>query len=621
MKFRFIIVFFLAIVCFFNAQKYNHVDDEEKIVDNTIVSRKYGIKDNSGNWVLKPSYYFIEDFYDDELNLIDTVSVFENSKFYKNSNIFLGNKYGLLDNNGKIIIPDIYDKLICSKGNCAATLDKKTFIIDYQNNHKEVFEGTAKYFRDSLLILEEKQVKNYVQNLKLKTVEGPFYDAKILSNKDIYFTGNKEKSFHKLNGNLLVKSEDIFYQYDDNFFADNVYIEVKKNRKTFKNLAYKTLSIDFDNISHEKGEFFTVCPETKSGGDYIHCPSAIKLTIFEILKGLGEIDNVNGRNIDLMSYNLANFPESNYDTENIPPNNIVKKNYHFAFANSKGEIVSHFYSVLKPSFAQNEDTFYFEKKENGKTISGIIENGVETITTEHRVVDFYANQLLVFNLDKNLYEIINKDKNILIDAKINGAYFVGRPFESEFYTLQISNFYYVLNQKGKIEMSPFQKLSNFYQGFAFALEKNGKILIVNEKLQTIKTFSNLNYIRDNVEIDSNGNAIFEDKEDRNHQYIINYKGEIILDKTNTDIERTDNHFYKINNTRYYRGGYTFVDKNGKSFYEAIDDLANSRIFRRKNYVYIRVSFSNRPPDFYFFDNTGKFLGKDLPLYKQSLKEY
>jgi hypothetical protein len=621
MKFGFGFSLVLAFSGIFYSQKYNHVDTEEKIVDNTIVSRKYGIKDDSGNWVLKPSYYYIEDFYDDELNVKDTVAIFQNSKFYKNSNIFLGNKYGLLDNNGKIVIPDIYDQLICSKGNCVATLDKKTFIIDYKSNRKEVFDGTAKYFKDSLLILEEKQGINFVRNLKFKTIDGPFYETKILNGKDVYFTANKEKSLHKLNGDLLVKSEDIFYQYDDNFFADNVYIAEKLNRKTFKNLNGKSFPSNFDRIIPEKGDIFSVCPETKSGGDYSYCPGAYILSIFEVLKGLGEIDDVNGRNISIMYNNEINFPESNYDPENIPPVNIIKKNNQYAFANSKGEIISKFYLVLKPSFAENEDSFYFEKKVNGKTVSGIIENGIETISTPYKVVDFYGNQLLVFNLDKNFYEIISKDKNILIKENIGGVKFVGKPFESRYYVLEISNSFFTLNEKGKLKITQFQRLSNFHKGFAFALNKKREILLINEKLKTIKTFSNLNYSRSNVEIDNNGNTIFEDKEDRHHQFIINYKGEIILDKTDTDIERSDDSFYKINNTLYYNGGYTFVDRNGKSFYEAIDDLANSRIFRKKNYVYVRVSFRSRPPDFYFFDNSGKFLGKNLPLYKQSLKGY
>ena len=38
-------------------------------------------------------------------------------------------------------------------------------------------------------------------------------------------------------------------------------------------------------------------------------------------------------------------------------------------------------------------------------------------------------------------------------------------------------------------------------------------------------------------------------------------------------------------------------------------------------LYDTISARNNATDFYFFDNFGNFLGKDLPLYKQPLKEY
>lgn len=604
-----------------SAQKYNHPEEESMVTDKTVTSRKYGIKDSNGNWVLKPTYYFIEDFYDNEFNFKDSVAVFYNSKFYKNSNIFLGNKCGLISNQGKILIPDIYDNLICSQGFCAASVDNKTYIIDYQNNKKEEFDGKAKYYRDSLLILENKQNNYYVQNLRSGKLDGPFYDAKILQGKNIYYTSSKdERTFHRLNGELLLSSSEIYYQYDDNFFADDVYVAYKNPRKFLKNLKGKTFAYSFDNISIENGEIFTICPETKSGGDYRYCPGKIKLSIFDILKGLGEIDGVNGSHYNNF-YNDINFPESNYDSENIPPINIIRKNNMYAFTSTKGEIISDFYSVLKPSFAENEDTFYFEKIVDGKTISGIIKNNAETLKTDAKVLDFYGNQMLVFHKKQNEYKIISKDREVIFKENPAPLKFVGVPFESECYTIEVNNTFFTVSSKGKIRQSKFQRLSNFYKGYAFALEKPGEVLIVNEKLKVVKKLPNLNYLQNNVEIDPNGNAVFENKENSNNQLLINYKGEVILDKNNGEIERTNDSLYRINNTNYNRGGYTFVDKDGKSFYDYGKELENSRIFRRKNYFYIIVSLRNRPPDFYFFDNFGKFLGKDLPLYKQPIKEY
>ncbi|MBB6370874.1 hypothetical protein [Chryseobacterium shigense] len=600
-----------------SAQKYNHTDSEKIIVDNTVTSEKYGIKDISGNWVLKPSYYFIEDFYDNELNAKDSVAVFYDSKFYKNSNIFLGNKCGLISEKGKIIIPGIYDKLICYKGSCAATSDNKTYIIDYQNNKKEEFEGKVKYYKDSLLILENKQNNYYVRNLRLKKFEGPFYEAKILNNKNIYYTADKnERTFHRLNGELLLTSDEIAHHYDDNFFADDVYIAYKNPRMFFKNLKGKIFYQSFDDISINKSEIFEICPGTQSGGDYRYCPTKKKLTIFDILKGLGEIDGFNNN-----MYGEVNFDESAYDRENIPLYNIVRKNNSYALANSKGEIISEFYTVLKPSFLENEDTFYFEKNINGKIQSGIIEDGRETLKTNLKVLHFLGNNLLVSDRENNKLKIISKEKEITVSENLAAPTFAGIPIESNLYTLQSQDTYVTVNPKGKLKHTKFSKLSNFYRNYAFAMTKQGDIHIINEKLKSVNTLKDKSYISDNVEINKNGNTIFENKENRNNQFLINYKGEIIIDKNNAEIARTNDYLYQIRDINYNYGGYTFVDKNGKPFYGDGENLINCRIFRRKNYFYIRVDSRNYGPDFYFFDNLGQFLGKNLPLYKQTLKDY
>lgn len=604
-----------------SAQQHNHTDAEETIVNNTVTGRKYGIKDIEGKWIFKPTYYYIEDFYDDELNFRDSVAVFYNSHYYKNSTIFLGNRSGLISNTGKIIIPDIYDKLICQKGTCAASSDEKTFIIDYHNDKKDqVFDGRAKYYKDSLLILESKKGDQYVHHLRSGKTDGPFAEARILKDKDIYYTRNNanERAFHRLNGERLLSSDEIYYQYEDNFFADDVYIASINNRKVFKNLAGKTFAFSFDNISAEEGEIFEICPETKNGGDYSYCPSKTTLSVFDILKGLGEINGVNGSNYNTFSSN-NNFPESRYDEENIPPVNIISKNNTFAFANTKGERMSGFYPVLRPSFNENEDTFYFEKKVNGKTISGIIENNIETVKTEARVIHVLGNHLLAFDKEKNHYKIISENGEIMIKENAAKAQFAGLPRGSGLYTLEMNGEFFTVDDKGRMKKSRFQRLSNFYNGFAFALQKKGEVLLVNDRQKIVKKLPDLAYNHHNIEIDPNGNAVFEDKQNRERRLLINYRGEVILDRNLTEIKRVNNYLYRINSPD--ERGYTFTDKNGKLYNDDGEDLKNGRIFRRKNYFYIRVREKDTPPGYYFFDNSGNFLGKDLPLYKQSIKEY
>lgn len=605
-----------------SAQQYNRTDAEETIVDNTVTGRKYGIKDPHGNWILKPAYPYIEDFHDDELNFKDSVAIFCDNRYYKNSTIFLGRKYGLISNTGKILIPDIYDKLICQKGTCAASSDKKTYIVDDQNNRKShEFDGQVSYYRDSLLILESKQGDRYVHHLRSGKTDGPFNEARILQDKDVYYTSDSfknEKTFYRLTGELLLLSGEIYYQYTDNFFADDVYIVNRNNRKLFKNLKGQTFAFSFDRVDTQNGEIFNICPETKSGGDYSYCPEERIFSIFDILNGLGEIDGINGNNF-YSFFSNNNFPESRYDKENIPPVNIISKNNTFAFANAKGERMSGLYSVLKPSFNENEDTFYFEKKVNGRTISGIIENNIETVKTEARVIHVSGNHLLVFDKKKNHYKIISENREIMIREDAAKAQFAGLPFGSDLYTLEINGEFFTVDHTGGMKKSKFQRLSNFYNGFAFALQKKGEVLLVNDRQKVIKKLPNLAYHHNNIEIDPNGNAVFEDKQNHERRLLINYRGEAISDKNLTGIERINNYIYRINTPD--ERSYGFTDKNGKLLNDDGEDLRNGRIFRRKNYFYIRVRGRDRPPDYYFFDNSGNFLGKDLPLYKQSIKEY
>lgn len=600
----------------FLAQNNNHTEEDKFFVNSTSISKEYGIKDANGNWTLKPDD--IGKLFDYELNLKDkdSVSVFYNGKYYKNSNIFLGNKYGLNSNQGKVLVPDIYDYLICQKGTCAASVDKKTYIIDYHNNKKtETFDGNVKDYRDSLLILEQKQNNYYVKNLRSGKLDGPFYDVKILEKKNIYYTGSSnERAFHKLNGELILSSDDIYYLYDDNFFADDVYIAYRNPKKFFKNLQGKTFAI-FDDIKIRNGEFFEVCPQTQNGGDYRYCNDLRTYSIFDILNGLGEIYNVNG---NYYNDRGLNFPESRYDPKNVPPVSIIKKDKKYAFANTKGEIISEFYLVLSPSFSANEDTFYFEKNENGKNIKGIIENGKETLKTYAKTVSICGNQMLIFDKEQNQYKIISKDREITIKDTPLPLKFVGLPFESQVYTFTTSNLFFTVDSKGKLQQTPFQQLSNFHKGYAFASKNAEEVLIVNEKLKVIKRLSNLKFTSNNLEIDPNGNLVFENK-DSDHQVLINYKGEVIIDKNDTTIERTNNYLYHLydNSSRVD----TFVNKDGKPLYDYGEERYNSKIFRRKNYFYIMVNTRNNATNFYFFDNFGNFLGKDLPLYKQPLKEY
>ncbi|WP_294251628.1 hypothetical protein, partial [uncultured Chryseobacterium sp.] len=149
--------------------------------------------------------------------------------------------------------------------------------------------------------------------------------------------------------------------------------------------------------------------------------------------------------------------------------------------------------------------------------------------------------------------------------------------------------------------------------------KKGEVLLVNDRQKIIKKLPDLAYNHHNIEIDPNGNAVFEDKQNRERRLFINYRGEVILDRNLTEIKRVNNYLYRINSPD--ERGYTFTDKNGKLYNDDGEDLKNGRIFRRKNYFYIRVREKDTPPGYYFFDNSGNFLGKDLPLYKQSIKEY
>ena len=64
----------------------------------------YGIINSFGKWVVQPKYSSIGEFFDYQYNKIDSATVFVENNYYKNSNIVISKKSGLISEKGKILI-------------------------------------------------------------------------------------------------------------------------------------------------------------------------------------------------------------------------------------------------------------------------------------------------------------------------------------------------------------------------------------------------------------------------------------------------------------------------------------------------------------------------------------
>ena len=150
----------------------------------------YGIINSFGKWVVQPKYSSIGEFFDYQYNKIDSATVFVENNYYKNSNIVISKKSGLISEKGKILIKPKYDRLICSKGLCLATDEKETWIIDYQEKKLEKPKENLVYLKDSVIVFTNKENQFFYKKVFSNKIFGPFKNVSFFLTVLKYFFSN-----------------------------------------------------------------------------------------------------------------------------------------------------------------------------------------------------------------------------------------------------------------------------------------------------------------------------------------------------------------------------------------------------------------------------------------------
>ena len=222
----------------------------------------YGIINSFGKWVVQPKYSSIGEFFDYQYNKIDSATVFVENNYYKNSNIVISKKSGLISEKGKILIKPKYDRLICSKGLCLATDEKETWILDYQEKKLEKPKENLVYLKDSVIVFTNKENQFFYKKVFSNKIFGPFKNVSFFWDKKMLYVDYDESKQYDYNGNKVT--------------INNEEVEEAPFEVPFKNVVWKGKSFalldknkkiitDFyDKIYYQNGSYLVESHQNKN---------------------------------------------------------------------------------------------------------------------------------------------------------------------------------------------------------------------------------------------------------------------------------------------------------------------------------------------------------------------
>lgn len=201
---------------------------------------KYGLIDYNGKEVLPTQY--------------DSIEALEN---VKNSLVIKKDeKVGLCDNQGNIVIEPEYKEIKAinddyKNGYIVVNNDNKYGLIDFTKQVilETKYEEVKPVVASNMYVVKENG-KLKVINKDLETlVENKFDDVKQLNNENIVFVKNKKYGIMNLEGNIKTKAE-----YDSvEYIFDNYYIAKKSGKYGIINVENETiLPFDYERISYRK---------------------------------------------------------------------------------------------------------------------------------------------------------------------------------------------------------------------------------------------------------------------------------------------------------------------------------------------------------------------------------
>lgn len=552
---------------------------------NSPQERKIGLKNSHGTWILPPVYNEVGDFYDRYAKLIDSVAIIAKNVYYKKSNIVLKTNHGLINREGKFLIPLQYKSLICKDGFCIAKDDNnEVLIVDYQNNILQKLEGNGLQIAKKVILFNRGN-DHYFRRIGDENEYGPFSQVSFTNASKIFAVKvNGEKAFYNGDGSVYLR-DDRMVDYVWQIFIHDIHIVKTENGMTFANkegVLYEKFYGSIDgNLEY--------CNNFRMISDYGQCGERGVINFDEILKYFGFETIGNAPVVDYLlrdeveekkeKYDIVREFTSNYSTslkKNLTAvlvKNLSPKN---RFENYSMYNVHTNVRVLNSEFPFTLYDYY-------SGISSDEKSGKKYFVTPERHMEIVNSQIKYFE-ERVKLPIYS---NILVfnetDSDPNSSYSI-------------------IDEAGKIIETDFVEMTNFYKGFAIAISKDGKTFLVNENLEILKPIAHsLNYLS---AFDQNGMMI-----DRNS--IIDYKGNVILEISGDEyLSRKTDFFYQKTvmyleggNHRYYN---KYYDRTGKLLSEK-DEPSNqdTYFFADQNFDY----FSIYSEYFYYhYDYNGNFLG-------------
>lgn len=582
MKF-FLFLLFMHISCFFFSQK--------KYYHEFLEDRKIGILCSDGTKITPPIFSHLGRFYNNDLSIVDTVAVFSIMRGKQNTpDSFY--KFGLITNKGKILLPDVYDKLICNKGVCIAQDSVNgSRIITYSNSLIEKTKPYSSDLRDSVIIFNKSGLQ-FFRKIGSKNLVGPFSSLKVDTlRKLVYGFSDAEKQGYlfRYDGSVYHYSKD-YYTYFDNYdgivkpvLADDIILKVKND----------TL-LSFTDFKNSREIFFKINRNTRSlpyipsycvdtDGKCKLC-SFEELTVFDILKKMGKIDD---------HYYYAYHIDDDFVT--------VVKNKKFAYAFPDGRLATSFYDFLG-------DKFGVVKNDEGKIKFSVLFNSLGKIIykTKLEIVQNFPNEKMALAKKQGTqnYYLIDDKKEIKIKRKFEKLEIINPSFQSDAITLIINTYngkdqYFVMYRNGVVKDVPYASLTNFYKNKAYAV-KESKLFLVDENLRVLRKF---NYDEVFISTSRNFSKFGVRITPVNNRYLLlNEEGKEIIPVHDRIFNRNDL-VYETETHYGYSGNYTnYFNYKGENIGSKNPDK-NGIMKIHKNYYVLVYDYQC-----HYYDKEGNFIG-------------
>lgn len=507
----------LLLSTFFVLFLSNTIFSQLKIVKDNIACT-YGIKNDSGTWVLEPTYILIEEL---QNGYFKTLTEDGKGVFYQSKHIILnqydeieaesrcfkvkkGEKTGIVSLAGQVLVPTEYNGIL---------LDLKTYICYKYLANKYT---TTVYSLEGNLIISEKNgiIKPFLA-----------YNHSLIADQISEYTATGNAGLIGIDGKLIIPRE------YDRLRICNDHLTFVKNNQTGK--------IDFKNKILLEGKSFLMpiaydyygeIPCIDTGAIY----KFVENGKYGIMKGNGKL---------IQPPNIDSIGRSFHEVSSEKTTYIFKSNGKYGFISQDGEITTQaIYEQIIPKPRLNWENNYLKQKKvyflvvKNNRFGLLDDNGKEQIPCEFNRfyrLDYakkpnYAiskmNEVFYLDFEKDTLKL--QKMTLINEGKIIDLY----AFKNEYFAFEISKF-----EKGKNIISGLLPLYTIGKFIFVTCENKNQLYTLDGKPWTKYKDSYVNF--------QNGKyALIQTK--INSQGLLNvYTGKVILDTNYVEISQ---HFVSDN---------------------------------------------------------------------------